>query len=93
MQYRINYKFALALKMANDLETIPEESVDKPCDGNMKKDLDEENINEATLHDVAAQLRRIGDELNEEYAIKKLPSLSALFGGRRLVSLLSAIKL
>lgn len=74
--------------MANDIDAIPEEVMDKQCENKLSEELDE-----AVLREVAAQLRRIGDALNEEHAVKKLPSLPAMFGGNGLLSFITNMKL
>lgn len=88
MQYKVNFKVVAALEMAKDFDTVPEEVSRKECDDEASREPDE-----ATLKEVAAQLRKIGDELNKDHAIRALPSLSQMFGGGRILSIFSTVKL
>jgi len=89
MQIKVSYKFVTRMA-ANDIDSFPEEVMDKQFEEEMPEDIDE-----ATLREVAAQLRRIGDELNEVYAVKQLQGQNApsMFGARRFLSLLTNMKL
>lgn len=45
-------------------------------------------INEATVKEVAAQLRKIGDEINEECTKRALPAVMSRIGAEKLLWLL-----